>query len=257
MDELDPAAEIDTLLPLGREPVFRLARDDMRDDYAWVEMLVSLGLLRWIPGKFAWGRDLGLEPEEMERMQHIQSVLVRKGHGAYLDPRRVKPEVWSYITSVLDNPDLMAFGVGLAARPTLAESIVAALLEDDEDVKDEINSLFEVDLMPLREELKKKFRLTSVVIHTVKGAFMPNYAEIHFCVAREGTSAWSGAEANDIRTFIWTELSKYTDVKRRKEIEIEIRVEPKKLKGQWPYMRMIFQVVFEKDVPQFLGVDST
>lgn len=260
MDDIDPIEFLDRHYDKLGEKAFVLTRSDMCDDYAWVDLLTDLGVVRQ-NGKFAWRENLGLDDDEMARMERVRSVFVRPGSGAYLSPRRVKPETWARISNLFRDPslpsaDIVAMPVALAKEPNLAESIVDALLEDDVDAKDEINSLFEVDLMPLREALKKKFRLTSVVIHAINGVYKDNYAEVHFCVAREGTSAWSGTEATDIRMFILEELLQYTDVKRRKDIEFSTRVEPKKLKGQWPYLRLVFHVVFEREAPQFIGIDT-
>lgn len=252
MDDLDLIDRVD----MG-DPVFRLSPEHMRDESCWVALLGELGLIHYGPHLFRWGAktpaDLGMTNGEYERMKKFRSVLLKRGHGAYLDARRVNPETWKRIELALGD-DIIAIPVSLASNP-VAESIVTRLL-DDLDTKDEISQLFEVDLMPLREALKSKFQLSSVVIHVQRGVHFPNHAAVHFCVARQGTANWNGDEQLAIRTFIMAELNKYTEVKRRKEIEHEVRVEPKKLEGQWPYLRLVFSIVFSAEAPQFLGVDS-
>lgn len=131
-DELDPTAFVDQHLQSLANGAFMLSRQDMKDDWCWVDMLADFGIVQVDQQRFAWQKDLGLDAENAAKMERVRSVLVRAGGGgAYLSINRVKPEVWERICAVIGDPHAHAMPIVLVHAPTIAESAVAALLEDD------------------------------------------------------------------------------------------------------------------------------
>lgn len=260
MDELDPIEFVDRHLNNDlRDGAFMLSRQDMRDDWCWVDMLADFGIIQIDQQRFAWQRDLGLDAENAAKMERVRSVLVRVGGGgAYLSINRVKPEVWERICTVIGDPHAHAMPIVLVHEPSLAESIVGALLEDDFDPQSEVFRMLDYDLMPLRAEMTEKFGLDAMVIHVLGGVYNDKHRELHICVARR--VPWQKKEISQMQQWAVQRLSEmYRPTFDRACFGATSETELKKFEGGNPWVRIKISLAFNNPgagpVPEFTGVE--